>query len=719
MSMMKAESKISTRGASLRLFMASVLLMYAEVMLIRWLGSEIRMFAYLKNFALFAAFLGLGLGMTGRFPHVTKWHFPLTAVLLLLLAFSAELHLTRLFFPDAGVHQWGGSIAAPQLAASIRDTFLGGHGAAIPEKLMIAAAGVLSAALFAALFFLTLVIFIPLGRYVGEGMKNVQPSLKAYTLNLAGSLAGTLLFTLLVSFYLPPWIWLVPFLLMMMMFSGNKIRDAFLSLLMMGGIFYSGMSQADVYWSPYYRVSLLRLADAATLLVDHDGFQEAVSLTPGSVSSQPALEPTARYYNFFYRDGEKPGRVLVMGAGMGNDVAAALRAGAERVDAVEIDPLIQKLGMTDHPEKPYDSPRVFPYINDARAFLRQASLDGARYDRIVLGLVDSHAAFAAMSSLRLELYLYSRESMAQTLSLLDQEKGVLMVGFGVSWKEWVAERIYKTLWEAGGEPPLVLKTSPYLGAYTFVAGPGKEKFRRIAAQDPSIEDLSARYAGSKARPVTDDWPFLYFNPEKLPVIYFSALLFVLVSGIALVCRPSSDGRRISRMDTVMFLMGAGFLLMEAKNISQLSLLFGGTWVVNTVVFSSIFIMALAANFFVARGVLRLNYAALYALLGLSLLLNYLMPAEAVAHFKPLLRAAAAGIPACLPVIFSSLIFSRLFENIKNPDRALAANLIGGVSGGVLEALCVFTGMRFIVLVALAIYALSYALVRKGLSGSEV
>ena len=50
----------------------------------------------------------------------------------------------------------------------------------------------------------------------------------------------------------------------------------------------------------------------------------------------------------------------------------------------------------------------------------------------------------------------------------------------------------------------------------------------------------------------------------------------------------------------MFFMGSAFLLVETKNISQLSLLFGATWVTNAVVFSSIFVMAIAANLMVER-----------------------------------------------------------------------------------------------------------------------
>ena len=51
-----------------------------------------------------------------------------------------------------------------------------------------------------------------------------------------------------------------------------------------------------------------------------------------------------------------PGRVLIVGAGNGNDVAVALAQGAEHVDAVEIDPVIQSLGSRPSPRPPLPGP---------------------------------------------------------------------------------------------------------------------------------------------------------------------------------------------------------------------------------------------------------------------------------------------------------------------------------------------------------------------------
>src|SRR6202795_5416127 len=99
-----------------RLFLISAIALYTEVVLIRWMSAEIRMFAYLKNFTLFACFLGLGLGMMRRGRgRAEKLLAILLAALVLMLGFAPQLHLTRLFFPDVGVYQWGGKLLSPQL----------------------------------------------------------------------------------------------------------------------------------------------------------------------------------------------------------------------------------------------------------------------------------------------------------------------------------------------------------------------------------------------------------------------------------------------------------------------------------------------------------------------------------------------------------------------------------------------------------------------------
>ena len=113
-------------------------------------------------------------------------------------------------------------------------------------------------------------------------------------------------------------------------------------------------------------------------------------------------------YNLPYRFAPSPKSVLVLGAGTGNDVAAALRNGAQQVTAVEIDPLILKLGRQLHFEKPYDSPRVTVVVDDARSYIQNSH---EQFDLIVFSLLDSHTTSSNFSNIRIDNYVYTVEAM--------------------------------------------------------------------------------------------------------------------------------------------------------------------------------------------------------------------------------------------------------------------------------------------------------------------
>jgi len=55
--------KPSDIASLFRTFVISVAALYFELLIIRYVGTEIRIFAYLKNVTLLAAFCGIGIGM--------------------------------------------------------------------------------------------------------------------------------------------------------------------------------------------------------------------------------------------------------------------------------------------------------------------------------------------------------------------------------------------------------------------------------------------------------------------------------------------------------------------------------------------------------------------------------------------------------------------------------------------------------------------------------
>jgi len=696
-------------AAGFRLFLFSAVALYAEVVLIRWMAAEIRMFAYLKNFALLGAFLGLGLGMMKGEDGFRRQRAPwLLIALVLILVFSPQLHLTRLFFPDPGIYQWGGSLLSPSLVAAVRATpGLGTIFRHVPDVLVPWLLGAAALLVGIALLGLVVAIFFEFGCWIGALLATVNPPLTAYTLNLVGSLAGTLFYAVLVFFALPPWVWVIPIFACLWYVSANRHRDVWIFAAAIGLCLFAGWN-SRVHWSPYYRIDLRPLgATSYTLSVDYDFHQDMLDLSANGREKNSTLSDAQRYYDFPFGIVPACRRALVVGAGSGNDVAAALRAGCSQVDAVEIDPTIAKLGQALHPERPYKSTSVRRIINDGRAYFHQVRGAGEKYDLIVFGLVDSQTALSVMSSLRLEFFLYSVESFQEALSLLDPRRGVLVVGFSVGWKDWVAQRIANSLQLASGQTPLIVKTADYVGALSYVVGPGLEFARSRVEGNRQVQDRTLQYTHTDIRPVRDDWPFLYYNPRRLPVVYLCSLLLLLSGGALLVRRVLKKANRglPAPLDWPMFFMGSAFVLVETKNLSQLSILFGSTWITNAVVFSSIFVMAILANLVVGRTAVA-SLPTLYGFLGGALVLSYLVPFSALTVFPPVLRAMLGGGITALPVLFSSLIFAKLFEKTRRADIALGSNVLGGLFGGATEALTIFTGIKAMALIAILVYAVS-------------
>ena len=138
-------------------------------------------------------------------------------------------------------------------------------------------------------------------------------------------------------------------------------------------------------WSPYYRISTYDNEGRSVSARSGDAGQPAHVFVNG-IGLQEMDSPTDPTSLDIHRQVHRwlPGRVfdrvLIIGAGTGNDAALALIEGSAHIDAVEIDPVIARLGRDFHPDRPYDDPRVTVHVDDGRAFLRRST---ERYDLIV------------------------------------------------------------------------------------------------------------------------------------------------------------------------------------------------------------------------------------------------------------------------------------------------------------------------------------------------
>ena len=154
-----------------------------------------------------------------------------------------------------------------------------------------------------------------------------------------------------------------------------------------------------------------------------------------------------------------------------------------------------------------------------------------------------------------------------------------------------------------------------------------------------------------------------------------------------------------------FFLGAAFLLLEVQNISKASVAFGNTWWVNTVILSGILVMVLLANLTAARFP-RLPLWLMYAGLLGSCLGLYFVDLARFAFLPLTQRALIVGGLTTAPMFFSGIVFIRSFARSQRRDLALGANLIGSLVGGLLQSITFATGIRALLLLVAALYALA-------------
>lgn len=387
---------------------------------------------------------------------------------------------------------------------------------------------------------------------------------------------------------------------------------------------------------------------------------------------------------------------------MGNDVAAALRNGAGRVVAVEIDPLILKLGRGLHFEKPYSSPNVSVASDDACSYV-QGSKDS--FDLIVFSLLDSHTTSSYYTNIRIDNYVYTLEALKATKALLKPD-GVFIVKFQVD-TPWIAGRLRGLLEAAFGRAPLQLRTEKSANGTkgTFYIVGSQERIAKAMA-DPQLTGFVAGHGNietQKAVLTTDNWPYFYQRQPGLPVP-----VIVISSVLVLLCwlflRRTGTTLRETRWH--FFFLGAGFLLLEAQIISKMALLFGTTWVVNSIVIAGILLLIVAANYLVEYNrdfPVKWAYAGIFV----SVLVSYLVPLERFLSLSFIPKMLLATVVLCLPVFFAGIVFIRNFARESFPAGALGANLFGGLVGGLLESLSLWTGIRSMVIVAGLLYLASW------------
>ena len=649
-----------------RLFGLAFLTLYLELSLIRFASAHVLYLGYFSNFVLVAVFLGIGLGFLAEKKKLRL--FPAVPVLVtlvvgfILIARIDMLDVAResemLYFSS---DRWDDQTLPLWLALSL-------------------------------LFGITALLFTCISQETARSFSTFKP-LTAYSIDIGGSLAGIVFFTAHSAIGGAPLAWFGIGFLLMAILATSRINMAIIGVcgaLTLGGLLLSEPEHERV-WSPYQRIDI-KIDELAELPDDDGNPSPIVRISANGASMQAVLLPAylPPFYRFPHREvrelrgGAPYERALVIGAGSGNDVGMALLAGTGHVDAVEIDPEILNAGVRHHPLGVYQSERVTTHVTDGRAFME--SSDGG-YDLIIYALTDSLALVSSQSSIRLESYLFTEESFDQARGLLNED-GVLIL-YNNYRERWLVDRIALMLERVFGHPPVVMiGTTGGWDSAAFAIGPN------LAGEALDLEPTE---------PSTDDWPFLYMKERTLPPIYLGVMgLFVLSAliGVALLGRKTLGGFRAG---SPFFFMGAAFLLLETKNIVQFSLLFGATWLVNSLVFIAILTSVLLANWAVAKGLAKYKKTA-FALLFGSLALTFALPLSQLLAIESVgVRYVVTSAVLFSPIFFANIVFAELFIDAEDSSSMFGWNILGTMVGGALEYTSLTLGYRYLTLVVALLY----------------
>jgi hypothetical protein len=649
-----------TESQRLRLIALSFLMLFLELALIRWVGSNVLYLSYFSNFVLLASFLGIGLGFlraNGARDLFGVAPIALATLIAFVRLFPVEIDRSGtdlIFFGALGTR----SGLPPFVTLPL---------------LFLGVAAVMA--------------------FVGEGVARTFrrfPPLEAYRLDILGSLAGIIAFSILALLGAPPVVWGAVVAAAFLLLIGRRRAIAQVAALAVMLILLGLESMvATDSWSPYYKIRLIPHPSGAVTLLVNGIPHQTIDL------AQRRLEAVPIYGLPYQHTRTKPASVLIIGAGTGDDVAIALLLGARHVDAVEIDPRIHAIGVERNPDRAFQDPRVTSYVNDGRAFLEQTP---RRYDLILFALPDSLTLVAGQSSLRLESYLFTAEAMQAARAHLTP--GGAFGEYNYYREQWLVDRLAGTLQQVYGHPPC-LDSTGQLGRLALLM----VSSNATALQCPTIW----RPSGTTPPPATDDYPFLYLQERTIPGFYLLTLALILAGALLLVRLGAGPFQPMGHyLD--LFCMGAAFLLLETKNVVQFALLFGTTWFVNALVFIGI-LLAVYLAIEVARRIDLGPEWRLYVALLIALGVAWLVPPNLLLSLPVVPRFAIAIVVAFAPVFLANLVFARRFRDVAASNLAFATNLLGAMLGGVLEYVSLVTGYRALLIMIAVLYAGAFMLQR--------
>jgi hypothetical protein len=417
----------------------------------------------------------------------------------------------------------------------------------------------------------------------------------------------------------------------------------------------SGYSDVSTKWNSFSRIDIIKhihdisktgVRNLASILIDADALTPILKWN-GSLSDRQWLKNFMDYMPYEISNMNNS-RTLVIGSGGGEDILLALSAGSKNVTAVELNPLIVSAVKNyggNSAGNLYNRKDVRLFIDDGRRFI---SSTNAKYDTIVIKLVDSWAAQLAGGYALSENYLYTVEAFKQYLTHLNGANGKLvMVRWstelprlvplaiealreyerGTSDQHDISKQILLVEDSPGltfGPNPqrtfypvlLVIKNSPFTGSELAVikervnmshakviAMPGgyvQPPYDRLLLSVGDNSDLQQHESYDPQNSVffeklpTDDSPFFFATqlvPNQMVLLIETVLGVAVVITLLLVYYSKVNNIRLtssSRFHIIFAIfIGLGFIFLEITFIQKFLLLLGTPIMALTVILFSI------------------------------------------------------------------------------------------------------------------------------------
>jgi hypothetical protein len=338
------------------------------------------------------------------------------------------------------------------------------------------------------------------------------------------------------------------------------------------------------------------------------------------------------------------------------------------------------------------------FNTDARSFLNHTE---QQYDLIVFGTLDSVTRLSALSNVRLDNFVYTLECIARARERLAPGGGIVM--YFMVTTEYIDLRLRGIVAQVFGEDPLIetRRFGPfnriYMAGDSFARHGGEARRTAVSARRERV--------WSRIELPRDDWPYLYLRQRGINAFYATLMATFAALAMLGVVAASEDIRRNLRagaaLDGEMFLFGLAFLLLETRSVTEMTLVWGATWLTSAVVFGSILAMILLASL-VAQA-RPLSYGTSMVGLVLSLLVAYAVPTRLLLVREPAMRLALSVVFVGLPIFFAASCFALLFRSRPHAASAFGWNLLGAVVGGLLEFVSMAVGLKALLLVAMGAY----------------